>query len=54
MTYAFETHFIELNPDMNLEDIKLITKSLLFSLIPLHDNLKCVDYLNLLQNVHHL
>jgi capsule biosynthesis phosphatase len=51
MTDAFETHFIELNPDMNLEDIKLITKSLLFSLIPLHDNLKCADYLNLLQNI---
>jgi hypothetical protein len=51
MTNAFEEYFIKLNPDMNLEDLKLITKSLLFSLIPLHDNLKCVEYLNLLRNV---
>jgi len=51
MTDAFENYFIELNPDMNLENMKLITKSLLFSLIPLHDNLKCADYLNLLKNI---
>lgn len=51
MTDAFENYFVILNPDMNLEDLKLITKSLLFSLIPLHDNLKCADYLNLLQNI---
>jgi aminoglycoside phosphotransferase len=51
MTNTFEKHFIKLNPDMNLEDLKLITKSLLFSLVPLHDNLKCIHYLNLLQNI---
>jgi hypothetical protein len=51
MTDAFENHLIKLNPDIELEYVKLITKSLLFSLVPLHDNLKCADYLNLLQNI---
>jgi dTDP-glucose pyrophosphorylase len=30
-----------------LKDIKKITQSLLFTLIPLHDNSKCIDYYNL-------
>ena len=30
------------------DNVKVITKSLIFSLIPLHHNEKCVDYYNLL------
>lgn len=34
-----------------LEKIKMITKSLLFTLIPLHDNDKCESYYNLISNI---
>ena len=33
------------------EKIKMITKSLLFTLIPLHNNDKCEHYYNLISNV---
>jgi capsule biosynthesis phosphatase len=46
------TFFIEymkkLYDDNTIQYIKLITKSLLFSLIPLHDNDKCIKYYELL------
>ena len=41
--------FIENEYNTNaIQNVKMITDSLLFSLIPLHDNDKCVDYLNLI------
>lgn len=43
----FENIIIEKFGKEVLRDIKMITKSLLFSLLPLHDNDKCVDYYNL-------
>lgn len=46
---TFETHFTEMYSLEELQDLKLITKSLLFSLIPLHDNQKCYKYYNLIQ-----
>jgi capsule biosynthesis phosphatase len=42
----FEKIFIEIFGE-RLCDLKLITSSLLFSLIPLHDNIKCQQYYNL-------
>lgn len=42
----FEKLFIETFGD-RLHDLRLITSSLLFSLIPLHDNIKCQQYYNL-------
>ena len=51
MIKVFETYFIELYSKEELENIKLITKSLLFSLIPLHNNEKCNQYFNLLSKI---
>ena len=45
---CFENFFIELFSTEQLKDLKLITNSLLFSLIPLHDNDKCKKYYNLI------
>ena len=49
MINYFEEYFVKLFSRDDLKNIKLITKSLLFSLIPLHDNEKCADYYNLIQ-----
>ena len=46
MIKVFEKQFIELYSENDLMNIKWITKSLLFTLIPLHDNEKCI-YLNI-------
>jgi hypothetical protein len=44
--------FININYDENSFDIiKMITKSLLFTLIPLHDNDKCFKYYDLINDV---
>ena len=48
MINAFETYFIELYSNEYLNKLKVITKSLLFSLIPLHDNKLCDEYYNLI------
>jgi len=45
----FEKHFSEKFGDEQLEYLKYLTSSLLFSLIPLHDNRKCYDYYNLIE-----
>ena len=37
-----------MNPPLNI--IQLITKSLLFSLIPLHNDDKCPEYFNLINS----
>ena len=48
MIEYFENYFIELYSSEDLINLKMITKSLLFTLIPLHDNDKCIDYYNLI------
>jgi capsule biosynthesis phosphatase len=45
---VFNDYIINLYSKEKLDDIKLITNSLLFSLIPLHDNEKCNKYYNLI------
>ena len=47
ITY-FENYFVELFSIEQLNDLKLISKSLLFTLIPLHDNDKCEKYYNMI------
>lgn len=48
MIECFENYFIELYSNEDLINLKMITKSLLFTLIPLHDNDKCNNYYNLI------
>lgn len=49
----FENKIIEFYNDINyLKYIKTITKSLLFSLIPLHNNDKCFKYFNLIKKIN--
>ena len=45
---VFNDYIINLYSKEKLDDIKLITNSLLFSLIPLHNNEKCNKYYNLI------
>lgn len=45
----FEKRFVETFGPEQLKYLKYITASLLFSLIPLHDNQKCMDYYNLIE-----
>jgi len=44
----FETEFLKKYSKKDLANLKIITKSLLFTLIPLHDNNKCIEYYNLI------
>jgi hypothetical protein len=48
MIKYFEEYFIENYSKKDLKNLKLITKSLLFTLIPLHHNNKCFKYYNLI------
>ena len=48
MKKTFENYFLELYSIEDLNNLKLITKSLLFTLIPLHNNEKCIKYFNLI------
>lgn len=48
---SFEQTFLEFYSLKDLENMKLITKSLLFSLIPLHKNEKCFRYYSLINNI---
>ena len=48
MKETFEEYFIELFSIEDLKNVKMITKSLLFSLIPLHNNEKCFRYFELI------
>lgn len=52
MKKIFEDYFIELYDEDKLRDLKMITKSLLFSLIPLHNNDKCKIYYNLIYKIN--
>lgn len=48
---VFEDRIIELYGEVYMKHIKLITKSLLFSLIPLHNNAKCVRFFELIKKI---
>jgi capsule biosynthesis phosphatase len=52
MINTFKKYFTE-NVSNDMSNLKTITKSLLFTLIPLHDNDKCGDYFSLI-NSHYL
>tara|TARA_B110000261_G_C13097089_1_gene362458 strand:- start:2889 stop:4796 length:1908 start_codon:yes stop_codon:yes gene_type:complete len=45
---VFKNYFIEKFSEEDFDNLKIITKSLIFTLIPLHDNEKCINYYNLL------
>lgn len=44
----FKNYFINLFSEEDFNNLKIITQSLLFTLIPLHNNEKCKEYYNLL------
>lgn len=44
----FKNYFINTFSEEDFENLKLITKSLIFTLIPLHNNEKCKQYYDLL------
>lgn len=44
----FENYFITIYSYNDFKNLIMITKSLLFTLIPLHDNEKCIKYYNLI------
>ena len=48
---VFETYFLGYYSEKDLKNVKLITNSLLFSLIPLHNNDKCFKYYDLISNL---
>jgi thiamine kinase-like enzyme len=47
----FEQIFLSFNTQSDLQNLKIITKSLLFTLIPLHDNEKCQRYYDLIERI---
>lgn len=51
MIEYFESTFTELYSFSILKDVKMITRSLLFTLIPIHDNEKCEKYFELIDTV---
>ena len=51
MINLFESNFLKWYKKEDLVHLKLITKSLLFTLIPLHNNEKCLKYYNLIFNI---
>ena len=46
----FKSYFINIYDEPSFKFIQIVTKSLLFSLIPLHNNDKCYDYFNLINS----
>lgn len=48
---CFQKYFIELYSEKQFEILKTIVKSLLFTLIPLHNNELCFEYYNLIFNL---
>jgi len=48
MIVSFKEYFINNYSYNDFINLKIITQSLLFSLIPLHNNNKCNDYYNLI------
>lgn len=51
MIKCFQKYFIELYSEKHFEILKTIVKSLLFTLIPLHNNKLCFEYYNLIFNL---
>jgi len=51
MIRCFESYFVELYSEEYLVYLKVIVKSLLFSLIPLHDNELCIEYYKLIDTI---
>jgi capsule biosynthesis phosphatase len=51
MIDSFKKNFIELYSEMDFNNLKIITQSLLFTLIPLHNNEKCFNYYELMSNI---
>lgn len=52
MIDVFKNYFIDRFSEEDFENLKVITKSLIFTLIPLHNNEKCIQYYNLLFSIH--
>lgn len=46
--HIFKNYFINKFTEQDFENMKIITKSLIFTLIPLHNNKKCINYYKLL------
>jgi capsule biosynthesis phosphatase len=46
--HIFKKYFIDKFSERDFENLKIITKSLIFTLIPLHNNDKCEKYYNLI------
>ena len=55
MIHVFKKYFIDKFSEKDFMNLKIITKSLIFSLIPLHNNEKCIKYYKLLfsEYLHH-
>ena len=51
MKNYFKEYFVKLYSQNDFNNLKIITKSLLFSLIPLHNNEKCSYYFKLIETV---
>ena len=51
MIKCFQKYFIEFYSEKYFETLKIIVKSLLFTLIPLHDNALCLKYYELINCV---
>jgi fructosamine-3-kinase len=52
MINIFYEQFVQFYGEKDWTHLKTITKSLLFSLIPLHNNKKCVDYYELIKSIY--
>ena len=48
----FKNYFISKFTELDFENVKIITKSLIFSLIPLHNNDKCMRFYKLLSSIY--
>ena len=48
MIDIFKKYFIDKYSEKDFDNLKLITQSLIFTLIPLHNNNKCIKYYNLI------
>ncbi len=48
MIEIFKNYFIDKFTEKDFDNLKIITKSLLFTLIPLHNNEKCKQYYKLI------
>ena len=52
MIQCFYDKFVQFYGKQDWEHLKTITKSLLYSLIPLHNNKKCIDYYDLISSAY--